>query len=98
MEDYIVRKKEVCKIFGLSASAIERKIRDGFLPRPILIGKSRVGWWHSEIIEMINFGMAHPDEEIREKSAAILARRGRGGRRRVLMLQADGAIIPAVIE
>ena len=45
----IIRKSEVCRITGLSASTIDRREREGDFPRRRRLGRSSVGWIADEI-------------------------------------------------
>jgi prophage regulatory protein len=50
----ILRLPEVMKNSGLSRSSVYNQIRDGFFPRPVLLGKRAVGWRESEVAAMIS--------------------------------------------
>jgi len=49
----ILRKQEVLRRIGVSASTLWRMVRDGWFPRPVRISANRVGWLEAEIDEWI---------------------------------------------
>jgi prophage regulatory protein len=47
--DRVLRRPEVCKTVGLSATTVWRRERAGEFPRRIRLGGNSVGWLSSEI-------------------------------------------------
>lgn len=59
---WILQRDEVQKRTSLSKSGLYLKIREGNFPRPIRLGKRRVGWVAGEITDWLN----HQIKESRE--------------------------------
>jgi len=53
MDTRIIRKPEVCRSTGLSASTIFRKERAGHFPARVRLGANSVGWYSHEVEEWI---------------------------------------------
>lgn len=50
----ILRRPDVLKITGLSASTLERMERQGKFPQRVRLSRSTVGWREDEIIEWVD--------------------------------------------
>ncbi|MGR3782967.1 MAG: helix-turn-helix transcriptional regulator [Albimonas sp.] len=49
MSDRILRRPEVERAIGLSASTLYKMMEDGLFPRPLRIGRRAVGWPESVV-------------------------------------------------
>ncbi|MDD2337482.1 MAG: AlpA family phage regulatory protein [Geobacteraceae bacterium] len=52
--DRLIRRKELVKMVGYSASSIWRRCKDGSFPLAVRIGPSAVAWRLSEVEEWMN--------------------------------------------
>lgn len=52
--DRIIRRKEVLTMLGYSSATLHRRIKDGTVPAPLLIGPNSVGWRESSIQAVLN--------------------------------------------
>ena len=50
LADFLLRRKEVEKLSGLSRASIYRLIKAGKFPAPVALGTGAVRWKNSEII------------------------------------------------
>lgn len=48
--DFLLRRKEVEKIAGISRASIYRLIKAGKFPRPVALGTGSVRWKQSDVI------------------------------------------------
>jgi len=54
----IYRKKELCKLLGISSATLYRRIKEGAFPKPIKVSENIVGWlaadleaWFDNLVE-----------------------------------------------
>ena len=54
----IYRKKELCKLLGISSATLYRRIKEGAFPKPIKVSDNIVGWlvadleaWFDNLVE-----------------------------------------------
>jgi len=52
-DDRILRQAEVSRVTGLPRTSLDRRVRNGTFPAPLLIGPKSVGWLSSEVQEWI---------------------------------------------
>ncbi|MDP2760243.1 MAG: AlpA family phage regulatory protein [Sideroxyarcus sp.] len=48
--DYLLRRKEVERIAGISRASIYRLIKAGKFPRPVCLGTGAVRWKNSDVL------------------------------------------------
>lgn len=51
--DRLIRMPEVCARLGVCSRTISRRVKDGTLPRPLLIGSKAIAWRESQIDDWI---------------------------------------------
>jgi prophage regulatory protein len=51
LTDFLLRRKEVEKLSGLSRASLYRLMRAGKFPRPLSIGTGSVRWKNSDIVQ-----------------------------------------------
>ncbi len=47
----IIRKAQVCEIFGISPATLYRKIQAGEFPPPIELGANSKGWFEGDLLQ-----------------------------------------------
>lgn len=52
--DRLIRMPELVERTGFSRTTIYRRVKDGTLPRPLLVGSSAIAWRESQIDEWIS--------------------------------------------
>jgi predicted DNA-binding transcriptional regulator AlpA len=45
----LLRKREVCSLFGIDPSTLYRNIKAGKLPKPIRVGRGSSRWLRTEV-------------------------------------------------